>query len=100
MNRLQGGLLKSTLKSSRSGENMRVINPTYGYNVTIIANDYSIRPKYSINMRRKLFKAQDNAQQRSEWTQILEGAKPIKWYRRPYIKLRMIYWKIKLRNRK
>lgn len=34
------------------------------------------------------------AKRRTAWTQKLEGAKPIKWWKRPIVKLRMFYWKI------
>lgn len=44
---------------------------------------------------------------RVAWSQTLEGATPIKWYRRPIVRFRMWYWGIenkiwlwKLENKK
>ena len=32
---------------------------------------------------------------KTEWSQLLEGATIIKWYRRPYVKLNYKYWKFR-----
>lgn len=35
----------------------------------------------------------EESRNRAEWGIILEGGKPIKWYRRPIVRLRMLYWR-------